>query len=57
LQKTDPNYAKKVKEIDQRAKQTKYKAMKSLNTGNEKIPDKVKKRMARRGSLQPTIPE
>ena len=31
LNKSDPNYAKRAKEIESRAKQTKYKAMKSLN--------------------------
>jgi hypothetical protein len=51
LNKNDPNYAKKVKEIELRAKATKYKAMKSLNTGNEKIPHKVKDKMVRRASL------
>ena len=38
LNKSDPNYAEQVKQIEQRAKQTKYKAMKNLNTGNEKVP-------------------
>ena len=35
-----------------RAKQTKYKAMKNLNTGNERVPRKVKEGMKRRASLQ-----
>ena len=35
-----------------RAKQTKYKTMKNLNTENEKVPAKVKANMVRRGSLQ-----
>ena len=32
ISKSDPDYAKKVKAVEQRAKQTKYKAMKNLNT-------------------------
>ncbi len=52
INKSDPDYAKKVKDIEQRAKQTKYKTMKNLNTMNEKVPDKVKANMVRRGSLQ-----
>ena len=31
IPKTDPQYKKKVEEIELRAKQTKYKAMKNLN--------------------------
>lgn len=52
ISKSDPQYAEKVKQIEQRAKQTKYKAMKNLNTANEKIPSKVKANMVRRSSLQ-----
>ena len=52
INKNDPDYAKKVKEIEMRAKQTKYKTMKNLNTENEKVPAKVKANMVRRGSLQ-----
>ena len=51
IPKSDPEYAKKVQAIQQRAKQTKYKAMKNLNTQNEKIPEKVKANMVRRGSI------
>lgn len=51
LQKNDPNYDKKVKEVTARAKHTKYKAMKNLNVENEKIPSKVKANMVRRGSI------
>ena len=32
IPKTDPEYAQKVKAIEERAKQTKYKSMKNLNT-------------------------
>ena len=52
IPKTDPEYEKKVKAIEDRAKQTKYKSMKNLNTANEKIPQRVKEAMVRRGSLQ-----
>ena len=52
LNKSDPEYAAKVKQITARAKQTKYKAMKNLNTQNEKVPDRVKANMRRRGSVQ-----
>ena len=52
ISKSDPQYAEKVRQIEQRAKQTKYKAMKNLNTANEKIPSKVKANMVRRSSLQ-----
>ena len=52
ISSSDPDRSKKVKEIEARAKQTKYKAMKNLNTANEKVPQKVKERMVRRGSLQ-----
>ena len=51
IPKTDPEYEKKVKAISDRAKQTKYKSMKNLNTANEKIPQRVKEAMVRRGSL------
>ena len=52
INKSDPEYAQKVQAIEQRAKQTKYKAMKNLNTQNEKVPSKVKANMVRRSSLQ-----
>ena len=32
IPKSDPEYAKKIKAIEDRAKQTKYKSMKNLNT-------------------------
>ena len=51
IPKSDPEYAKKVQAVQQRAKLTKYKAMKNLNTQNEKVPDKVKANMVRRGSI------
>ena len=51
IQKSDPQYAKKVADIEKRAKQTKYKAMKNLNTQNEKVPRNVKANMVRRASL------
>ncbi len=51
ISKSDPQYKEKVKAIEQRAKQTKYKTMKNMNTANEKIPEKVKMNMKRRGSL------
>mmetsp|Transcript_25578 Transcript_25578/g.34192 ORF Transcript_25578/g.34192 Transcript_25578/m.34192 type:complete len:105 (+) Transcript_25578:1506-1820(+) len=54
ISKGDPSYEARVKEIETRAKQTKYKAMKNLNTANEKIPSKVKANMVRRSSLQIT---
>ena len=38
LSRNDPDYAKKVEMINKRAKQTRYRAMKALNTTNEKIP-------------------
>ena len=38
LNKNDADYAQKVQEITARAKHTKYKAMKTLNVQNEKIP-------------------
>ena len=56
ISKSDPQYAEKVRQIEQRAKQTKYKAMKNLNTANEKIPSKVKANMVRRSSLQVVKP-
>ena len=52
LNKNAADYNKKLKEIEQRAKQTKYKAMKNLNTSNEKVPRRVKEGMVRRASLQ-----
>ena len=48
ISKSDPQYKDKVKAIEQRAKQTKYKTMKSMNTSNEKVPDRVKANMRRR---------
>ena len=51
ISKNDPQYKEKVKAIEQRAKQTKYKTMKNLNTANEKVPEKVKANMKRRGSI------
>ena len=51
LNKNAADYNKKLKEIEQRAKQTKYKAMKNLNTSNEKVPRRVKEGMVRRASL------
>ena len=51
LDKSDANYAKNMKDIETRAKVTKYKAMKSLNTQNEKVPDRVKANMRRRGTV------
>ena len=56
LPKDDPEYARKVKEIEGRAKQAKYKSMKSLNTQNEMIPQRVKEAMVRRGSHQKYSP-
>lgn len=58
ISSSDPDRSKKVKEIEARAKQTKYKAMKNLNTANEKVPQKVKEKMVRRGSIQqpPVLP-
>lgn len=53
LNKNDPEYAKKVEDIEKRAKLTKYKAMKTLNTGNEKVPVRVKNEMVRRASQLP----
>ena len=38
IPKSDPDYEKKVKEIQMRAKQTLYKAMKTMNTHNEIVP-------------------
>lgn len=52
LDKADPSYAKKVKEIEARAKQTLYKTMKSLNVNNEVVPRRVKEKMVRRGTVQ-----
>lgn len=57
MDKNDPQYATKVKEIETRAKHTKYKSMKNLNTKNEKVPDKVKANMRRRGSVQQVPPQ
>jgi len=51
ISKSDPEYTAKVKSIELRAKQTKYKAMKNLNTKNEKVPQKVKDNMVRRSSI------
>ena len=48
LNKSDPDYKKKVAEIEQRIKQTKFKAMKKLNLDNEKVPAKVKANMLQR---------
>ena len=56
LPNNDPDYVRKVKEIEGRAKQAKYKSMKSLNTQNEMIPQRVKEAMVRRGSHQNAPP-
>ena len=48
LSKNDPDFAKKKSDILKRAAQTKYKAMKGLNTQNEKVPSSVKAAMKRR---------
>ena len=50
MDKRDVNYPQKVAEIEKRAKLTKYKAMKTLNTRNEKVPVRVKAEMVRRSS-------
>lgn len=50
MDKNDPQYDQKIQEIEKRARQTKYKLMKSLNTGNEKVPVRVKAEMVRRAS-------
>ena len=50
LDKSDPHYQKKVDEIEKRARLTKYKAMKTMNTRNEKVPVRVKQEMVRRAS-------
>ena len=47
----DPEYAQKKKQIEARAKQTKYKAMKNLNKGNERVSTEVRDKMRRRQSL------
>ena len=51
LSKNDPDYAKKKSDITKRAKQTKYKAMKGLNTQNEKVPKSVLASMKRNKSI------
>ena len=42
-----------MEDIEKRARLTKYKAMKTLNTGNEKVPVRVKNEMVRRASQLP----
>ena len=50
LDKSDPQYSKRVQDIERRAKITKYKAMKAMNNTNEKVPQRVKVEMVRRSS-------
>ena len=48
IPKNDPGYAEQKKQIEARAKQTKYKKMKELNANNEKVSADVKAKMRRR---------
>ena len=58
IPRSDPKYTQKVRDIEKRAKQTKYKAMKSLNTQNERVPHGVKANMVRRASINsPMLPK
>ena len=57
ISKSDPEYAEKKKQIEARAKQTKYKKMKELNASNEKVSATVKDKMRRRSSVQVPIPQ
>ena len=45
VKKHDPRRETKIKEIEKRAKQTLYKAMKKINARNEKIPTQAKAAM------------
>ena len=54
ISNTDPEYETKIQEIEKRSREEKYKSMKSLNSNNERIPERAKANMRRRSSLNPT---
>ena len=52
VKESDPRHDTKIKEIEKRARQTLYKAMKKMNAHNERIPAKSKAAIQRRQSQQ-----